>query len=136
MPRTATTNASRARGLVGHCLAFLRGDEGLAYIRSENRHGVDGPVPVTAPPRRNLRPRARGRGLFSQSVGLIIRHHPDAPKRGGKIIPALSREEANDGPGNSAQDVLAVRKQERDLTNCNLIRADRYPKWNNHLLLS
>ena len=90
---------------------------------------------MTAPPRRNLRPRARGRGLFSQSVGLIIRHHPDAPKRGGKIIPALSREEANDGPGNSAQDALAVRKQERHLTNFDLILADRYPKGNDLLPL-
>ncbi len=58
--------------LVGHCLAFLRGDEGLAYIRSENRHGVDGPVPVTAPPRRNLRPRARGRGLFLIRWAIIL----------------------------------------------------------------
>ncbi len=88
--------------LVGHCLAFLRGDEGLAYIRSENRHGVDGPVPVTAPPRRNLRPRARGRGLFSPGGAM--------QQRLFLLAFALSREETNDGVGNNAQDALAVRK--------------------------
>ena len=37
----------------------------------ENRHGRRwNPCRLTAPPRRNLRPRARGRGLFSQMGGL------------------------------------------------------------------
>ncbi len=57
-----------------------------------------------------------------------------------KIVPpnydCLSREETRDGPRNDTQDSLAVRKQDRHFTNFDLIRADRYPKGNNHLLLS
>ena len=88
---------------------------------------------VTAPPRRNFEPRTRGAGpLFTRWGNATA-----ASFLGG--IPAclcLSREETDDGAGNDAPDALAVRKQERHLTNFDLIRADRYPKGNNHLLLS
>ncbi len=61
---------------------------------------------------------------------------------GGAVGPPTSvavlrsgREETKDSPRNNAQDALAVRKQEQHLTNFDLILADRYPKWNNPLLL-
>jgi len=48
----------------------------------------------------------------------------------------LGREKPRDGPLDNIQESLAVRKQDPHLTNFDLIRADLYPKGNNHLRLS
>jgi hypothetical protein len=48
------------------------------YHPLQNRHGVDGPVPVTAPPRRNLETQDKWGGVSflspaSESIGKMLR---------------------------------------------------------------